>query len=194
MSSDCSDYISHTSVVADDVIALPKNVAWVHGVEGSLIVPIKSNPKSGGDRVRFGITRVTDHSGGDSIMSEIPIISTQFKTKLNINNEIKELLSVDTQFNYIFYNVIKIIDDIFDKYSNPGFVEVVLESDENNPKWKHADIKIKLDNDSLVSEIWRRISKSTKEFYKSAHAKNAMPIESLKRIHKFIYIIVDSVN
>ena len=124
-------------------------------------------------------------------MSEIPIISGPFETKLNIKAEIKELLSVDRHFNYIFYNILKILDNIFDEYGNPGRVEVALESDEDNPKWKHADIKIKLDDDSLSPEIWRKASKATKEFYKSTDARKIMPSATIKRIHKFVYIIVD---
>jgi len=141
--------------------------------------------------ITVGKSETTDSNGNESIMSDIPIISDSFGTKRNIKAEIKELLSGDRGFNYVLYNILKIINNIFDEYGNPGRVEVALESDEDNPKWKHADIKIKLDDDSLNSEIWRKASKATKEFYKSTDARKIMPRATLQRIHKFVYIIVD---
>jgi len=172
-------------------IILPEKIAWVHAVGGGFISPIKSDSVESGSPVIFYETKITDSNEDDSIITELPTISRRFAAKLSIKTEIKDLMSVDEHFKYILYNILKILDDIFDAYGNPGNVEVILELDEDNPNWKHADIKIKLDDDSLISEIWRKASKSTKEFYKATDARKIIPSGSLKRIHKFIYIVVD---
>lgn len=124
-------------------------------------------------------------------MLKPPAISAQFSEKLIMHREINALLSADIYLNYILFNILKILDTILDEHGNSGRVEVALEVDEDNPEWKHADITVKLDDDSLGSEIWRKSSKDAKDFYKALEASKMIPSETIRRIHKFIYIIVD---
>jgi hypothetical protein len=124
-------------------------------------------------------------------MLKPPEISGPFSKNLIISPEIKELISNDMHFNYVLFNILKILNNILDEHDNLGHVEVTLESDEDNPKWKHADITVKLDDDSLVSEIWSKASKNAKDFYKSLDARKIMPSETIRKIHRSLYIIVD---
>jgi hypothetical protein len=89
------------------------------------------------------------------------------------------------------FNILKILNNTLDEHQSSGRVEVVLETDEDNPKWKHADINVKLDDDSLGSEIWRKASKDAKNFYKTLEVSKKMPSETIRKIHKFIYIMID---
>lgn len=68
-------------------------------------------------------------------------------------------------------------------------INVELEIDEDNPKWKHADITIKLEDESLNSDIWRKSSIEVKKFYTSIENKKLILLEVIKNIHKFIYIL-----
>ena len=190
MSTDCK-YISGNSPTSVGKFFLPEKAAWIHEYVGCHIPSIENDLVDGESTVVVNTTNITDKNKDGSIMSEIPKISSQFCAKLNIEKEIKDLLSIDENFNYVLHSILKILDSIFDDYENLHHVEVKLESDEDNPKWKHADIKIKLDDDSLISEIWRAASKSVKEFYKAVDERKIMPSGTLNRIHKFIYIIVD---
>lgn len=124
-------------------------------------------------------------------MLKPPEISGSFSKNLVIGPEIKELLSEDVYFEYILYNILKILNNRLDEHGTPGHVEVALETDEDNPKWKHADITVKLDDDSLGSEIWRKSSKDAKDFYRTLEANKMIHSEIIRRMHKFIYIIVD---
>ncbi len=123
---------------------------------------------------------------------KVPTLSGPFSENLIIGPEIKELLSRNVNFKYILFNILKILNNIFDKYERQGRVEVTLETDEDNPRWKHADITVKLNDDSLDSEIWRKVSKDSKDFYKALEVSKVIPCKTIKLIHKFIYIIVDS--
>jgi len=121
----------------------------------------------------------------------VPELSNMFKQKLIIAKEINEITRVDPKIEYVMFNLLKIIDNIIYDYSINYCVEVTLETDEDNPNWKHADITVKLNDDSIGSEIWRRSSKEAKKFYMHTEKNNIMSDEDLKRIHKFIYIMVD---
>jgi hypothetical protein len=124
-------------------------------------------------------------------MFEPPEITRSFGENLSMDQEIKELLSTDIYFNYILFNILKILNNVLDEYRHPYRVEVLLETDEDNPNWTHADISVKLNDESIGSEIWKKSSKKAKEFYKSIEMTKLIPSETIKRIHKFIYIIVD---
>jgi len=122
---------------------------------------------------------------------DIPELSNMFKQKLIIAEEINEIVLADPKIEYVMFNLLKIIDSIIQEYSINYCVEVALETDEDNPCWKHADITVKLNDDPIGSEIWKRSSKEAKKFYMQVENNKIMLHEDLKRIHKFIYIIVD---
>jgi len=121
----------------------------------------------------------------------IPEFSNMFKQNLIIADEIDEIVLADPKFKYVMFNILKIIDNIIQEYLINYCVEVALETDEDNPRWKHADITVKLDDDLAGSEIWKRSSTEAKKFYMHVENNKIMSVEDLKRIHKFIYIIVD---
>jgi hypothetical protein len=141
----------------------------------------------------FGITINDIFSKRSNYISMLkpPEISGSFSKKLIMGPEIKELLSNDIHFRYILFNMLKILNNRLDEHGSPGRVEVALETDEDNPKWKHADITVRLDDDSLGSEIWREASKDAKDFYRALEVSKIIPSETIRIIHKFIYIIVD---
>jgi len=120
-----------------------------------------------------------------------PEISSSFRKNLIVGSEINELLSNNVYFKYILLNILKIVNDTLEGHGSTGHVEVALETDEDNPKWRHADITVKLDDDSMCSEIWRKASKGAKDFYKSLEASKMIPHETIRVMHRFIYIIVD---
>ena len=122
---------------------------------------------------------------------DIPELSNKFKQNLIISEEIDEIILADPKFKYVIFNILRIIDSIIQEYLINYCVEVTLEIDEDNPRWKHADITVKLNDDSVGSEIWKRSSTEAKKFYMHAENNTIMSGEDLKRIHKFIYIIID---
>jgi hypothetical protein len=121
----------------------------------------------------------------------LPEMSESFMKNLFINDNITELSLIDENFNYILFNLLKILETTLNEYETTYKIDVSLETDEDNPNWQHADITVKLDDFSLGSEIWKKSSQEYKKFYESLQESRIIAADIIKRLHKFIYIIVD---
>jgi hypothetical protein len=137
----------------------------------------------------------TAHKYNEALdMLNPPEITGSLKTKLRIDPEIEGRLGDERHIKFALNNVINIIGELL---RDPGFnykINVVLRDAGNIHGWEHTDIIIKFPDEHYddITGYWKSISMKVSNFYKSLLQNQECSEEIVKRIRKFIYIIVIS--
>lgn len=123
-----------------------------------------------------------------------PAISGSSKMKLSIDPNVEVCLEGERHIRYALNIIFNIIVGLL---RDPGFnykINVVLRDAGNIHGWEHIDIIIKFPDEHYddITGYWKSISTNVSNFYKSLLQNQEYSEEIVKRICKFIYIIVIS--
>jgi hypothetical protein len=123
-------------------------------------------------------------------MFEPPEISGSFKTKLSISPEIGDLLADDQEFKYTLYNILNLIDKSLNGIKHDYHVGVVLDTDQDLPNWKRANIIVGIwgmDYQSILN-LWDNIGSEVGSYLKSLGRNPIFPREKALSFYNFINI------
>jgi hypothetical protein len=119
-----------------------------------------------------------------------PEISESFKSKLQISPEIDDLISDDIYFQYALYNIFNLLDKSLSNAKKPYQISVVLD-DEGIPKWKHANIIVKIvesDYDRIF-KLWNEVASEVGDYLTSLKGRTNIPRTVAEELYNFINVI-----
>jgi len=123
-------------------------------------------------------------------MFEPPKISESFRTKLRISSEIGAILVDDQEFKYALYNIFNLIDKSFTSIKLDYHVDVALDTDQDLPNWKRANIIVGIhgmDYQSILN-LWDNIGSEVGNYLKSLGRNPIFPHEKALSFYNFINI------
>lgn len=123
-------------------------------------------------------------------MLSLPEISGSFKSKLQISSEINDLISADIYFEYALCNIFSLLEKSLSSAKKPYQISVLLD-DEDIPKWKHANIIVRIvesDYDSIF-KLWNDVGSEVGEYLASLKGKATIPRTIAEGLYNFINII-----
>jgi len=105
------------------------------------------------------------------------------KMNLSISPEIQELISKDSDYKFILYNIIRITAKLLMESAKEFNIDIQLKGDHENPKLKLSDINVKLNADDYnnVLLLWEKVCTEVGHFFDECR-KKSNTTECLNRI------------
>lgn len=112
-------------------------------------------------------------------------------SNLYISPEIRDYISGDEYFKYALYKTLRIIEEKLSAIGKPYQVDVKLEINPFNPKDRHSDISIRIEENDYehILDLWNDVGSSVGVFLKSLADGTIMPVAVANRIYDFINVI-----